>query len=402
MHRPTPNGSSLCPAQCFAVLPPDAAPVRLMTMSVSGMKKQFHKASQLLNERLMGAEGTKLDQDFLKMEKSVGVIHTMLHELLSRTTEFLQPNPAYRAKLSMLKTVSRFRGQGSTESYPQAEGVLGDSMVHYGLELGPTSEFGGALTGVGEALQQVGKARDELDANVKCTFVDPLQHLHKTELKGIKYQLKKVNSRRLDFDYRKRRKGKTSGDKLQQAWDKFLTSKELAERSMFLLLQNDVDHLNNLSSLVTSLLDFHRNSQRILQDLEGNLQARLTAASNRAENRPRPKKIRVRSEHRSSFRFYQQPSAISTVPSGEAGTGEIPPRPGSPISCYADSGLALDQPCCRALYSFRSGHEGELSFNSGELIILTNRVDDNWFEGSLGGRSGLFPANYVDVLVPLP
>lgn len=45
---------------------------------------------------------------------------------------------------------------------------------------------GGALTGVGEALQQVGKARDELDANVKCTFVDPLQHLHKTELKGIK------------------------------------------------------------------------------------------------------------------------------------------------------------------------------------------------------------------------
>uniref|UniRef100_A0A3B4VIF0 Endophilin-A3-like n=1 Tax=Seriola dumerili TaxID=41447 RepID=A0A3B4VIF0_SERDU len=62
-------------------------------MSVSGMKKQLHKASQLLNERLMGAEGTKMDEDFLRMEKSVAVIHTLLLELLSRTTEFLQPNP---------------------------------------------------------------------------------------------------------------------------------------------------------------------------------------------------------------------------------------------------------------------------------------------------------------------
>ncbi|KAJ0069908.1 hypothetical protein NL108_016141, partial [Boleophthalmus pectinirostris] len=133
----------------------------------------------------------------------------------------------------------------------------------------------GALTGVGEALQQIGKAKEDLDTNVKCTFIDPLQHLHNTEIKGIKYQLKKVNGRRLDFDYRRRRRGKSSSEKLHTAWDKFQSSKELAERSMFLLLQNDVDHLNNLSALVTSLLDFHRNSQHILQDLQSNLQSSL-------------------------------------------------------------------------------------------------------------------------------
>lgn len=368
-------------------------------MSVSGMKKQFHKASQMLNERLMGAEGTKLDHDFLQMKKNVAVIHAMLHEVLSKTTDFLQPNPAYRAKLSMLKTMSRFRGQNPTMGYPQAEGMLGDSMVRYGHELGPTSEFGEALEGVGEALQQVGKARDDLDVNVKCSFIDPLQHLHNTEIKGIKYQLKKVNGRRLDFDYRKKRKGKSSTDKLQLAWDKFLSSKEHAERSMFFLLQNDVDHLNNLSALVTSLLDFHSNSQRILQDLQTNLQSRLTAASNRSAKRQRPRKIRVRSEN-SSFRFYHQPSVTST-PAEEQVT-EIPSRPGSPISCYADSGQSLDQPCCCALYSFNSGREGELSFTMGDIIILTNKMDQNWFEGSLGAKSGLFPVNYVDVLVPLP
>lgn len=369
-------------------------------MSVTGIKKQFHKASQIFNERLMGAEGTKLDHDFLQMKKNVAVIHAMLHEVLSKTTDFLQPNPAYRAKLSMLKTMSKFRGQSPTEGYPQAEGMLGDSMVRYGHELGPTSEFGGALAGVGEALQEVGKARDDLDQNVKCTFIDPLQHLHNTEIKGIKHQLKKVNGRRLDFDYRKRRKGKSSTDKLQQAFDKFLTSKELAERSMFFLLQNDVDHLNNLSALVTSLLDFHRNSHRIFQDLQTNLQSKLTAASNRSEKTQRPQKIRVRSEN-SSFRFYHQPSLPSSPSAAEEIT-EIPSRPGSPISCYADSGHALDQPCCRALYSFNSERQGELSFNTGDIIILTNRIDHNWFEGSLGAKCGLFPANYVDILVPLP
>lgn len=54
------------------------------------------------------------------------------------------------------------------------------------------------------------------------------------------YQLKKVNGQRLDFDYKKRRRGKVSTESVQLAWDKFMTSKELAERSMFVLLDSDV------------------------------------------------------------------------------------------------------------------------------------------------------------------
>lgn len=45
---------------------------------------------------------------------------------------------------------------------------------------------GGALSGVGEALHQVARARDALDVNVKGTFVDPLQGLHDAELKEIR------------------------------------------------------------------------------------------------------------------------------------------------------------------------------------------------------------------------
>ncbi|XP_069580560.1 endophilin-A3b [Brachyistius frenatus] len=363
-------------------------------MSVSGMKKQLHKASQLLNERLMGGEGTKLDEDFLKMEKSVTVFHALLTELLPRTAEFLQPNPAHRARLSVLNGVSRMRGQGRVSGYPQTESMLGDCMLHYSQEIGPASEFGGAMTDVGGALQQVAQARDVLDVNVKRSFIDPLQDLQNTELKDIRHQLKKVNGRRLDFDYKRRRRDKVPSEDVQKTWDKFITSKELAERQMFVLLQNDVDQLVHLAALVAALLDFHRDAHRTLLGLHGNLQARLTAASNKPERRFRPKKIRIRSEH--SVGFYQ-PSV--TGPSGE----QLPvllSRPGSPV--HADSQLVLDQPCCRAMYSFLPDREGELSFSEGDVIVLTGRADAHWYEGELGGRSGLVPVSYVDVLVPLP
>ncbi|KAG8238255.1 hypothetical protein J437_LFUL018266 [Ladona fulva] len=36
---------------------------------------------------------------------------------------------------------------------------------------------------------------------------------------------------------------------------------------------------------------------------------------------------------------------------------------------------------------------------TGELVVLTRRVDNNWFEGRIGNRKGIFPISYVEVLV---
>lgn len=35
----------------------------------------------------------------------------------------------------------------------------------------------------------------------------------------------------------------------------------------------------------------------------------------------------------------------------------------------------------------------------GELVVLTRRVDENWYEGRIGARKGIFPVSYVDTLV---
>uniref|UniRef100_A0A1D5QK79 SH3 domain containing GRB2 like 3, endophilin A3 n=2 Tax=Macaca TaxID=9539 RepID=A0A1D5QK79_MACMU len=276
-------------------------------MSVAGLKKQFHKASQLFSEKISGAEGTKLDDEFLDMERKIDVTNKAVAEILSKTTEYLQPNPAYRAKLGMLNTVSKIRGQVKATGYPQTEGLLGDCMLKYGKELGEDSTFGNALIEVGESMKLMAEVKDSLDINVKQTFIDPLQLLQDKDLKEIGHHLKKLEGRRLDYDYKKKRVGKIPDEEVRQAVEKFEESKELAERSMFNFLENDVS-----------------------------------------------------------------------------------------------SNIPMDQPCCRGLYDFEPENQGELGFKEGDIITLTNQIDENWYEGMIHGESGFFPINYVEVIVPLP
>ncbi|KAF6273370.1 SH3 domain containing GRB2 like 3, endophilin A3 [Rhinolophus ferrumequinum] len=350
-------------------------------MSVAGLKKQFHKASQLFSEKISGVEGTKLDDEFLDMERKIDVTNKAVAEILSKATEYLQPNPAYRAKLGMLNTVSKIRGQVKTTGYPQTEGLLGDCMLKYGKELGEASTFGNALIEVGESMKLMAEVKDSLDINVKQTFIDPLQLLQDKDLKEIGHHLKKLEGRRLDYDYKKKRVGKIPDEEVRQAVEKFEESKELAERSMFNFLENDVEQVSQLAVFIEAALDYHRQSTEILQELHSKLQIRISAASMlpKREYKPRPLK--------------RSPSELNGMPTTSSATLSAKPT---------GFNVPLDQPCCRGLYDFEPENQGELGFKEGDIITLTNQIDENWYEGMLHGESGFFPINYVDVIVPLP
>ncbi|KAG3262479.1 SH3 domain containing GRB2 like 3, endophilin A3, transcript variant X3 [Ictidomys tridecemlineatus] len=339
----------------------------------------------------------------------------------------------------MLNTVSKIRGQVKTTGYPQTEGLLGDCMLKYGKELGEDSTFGNALIEVGESMKLMAEVKDSLDINVKQTFIDPLQLLQDKDLKEIGHHLKKLEGRRLDYDYKKKRVGKIPDEEVRQAVEKFEESKELAERSMFNFLENDhlhlyttavwllcraprwnemkwtrakadvglprkagslllgtslwtlhglwppwsnfalllqVEQVSQLAVFIEAALDYHKQSTEILQELQSKLQMRIMAASNipKREYKPRPVK-------RSTSEF----NGVSTSAAKSAG-----------------SNVPMDQPCCRGLYDFEPENQGELGFKEGDIITLTNQIDENWYEGMIRGESGFFPINYVEVIVPLP
>lgn len=49
-----------------------------------------------------------------------------------------------------------------------------------------------------------------------------------------------------------------------------------------------------------------------------------------------------------------------------------------------------------ALYDFEAVNAEELNIKQGDTIIVTNKDDSGWWEGTLNGQTGIFPANYVD------
>uniref|UniRef100_A0AC11EGL2 SH3 domain containing GRB2 like 3, endophilin A3 n=1 Tax=Ovis aries TaxID=9940 RepID=A0AC11EGL2_SHEEP len=349
---------------------------------------------QLFSEKISGVEGTKLDDEFLDMERKIDITNKAVAEILSKATEYLQPNPAYRAKLGMLNTVSKIRGQVKTTGYPQTEGLLGDCMLKYGKELGEGSTFGSALIEVGESMKLMAEVKDSLDINVKQTFIDPLQLLQDKDLKEIGHHLKKLEGRRLDYDYKKKRVGKIPDEEVRQAVEKFEESKELAERSMFNFLENDVEQVSQLAVFVEAALDYHRQSTEILQELQSKLQMRISAASNvpKREYKPRPIK-----------RSPSELNGVSTAASAKTTVSESGKfKIKVPADSLSGSNAPVDQPCCRGLYDFEPENQGELGFKEGDIITLTNQIDENWYEGVLRGESGFFPINYVEVIVPLP
>lgn len=54
----------------------------------------------------------------------------------------------------------------------------------------------------------------------------------------------------------------------------------------------------------------------------------------------------------------------------------------------------------RAKFNFQQTNEDELSFARGDVIHVTRVEEGGWWEGTLDGRTGWFPSNYVREVKP--
>lgn len=45
-----------------------------------------------------------------------------------------------------------------------------------------------------------------------------------------------------------------------------------------------------------------------------------------------------------------------------------------------------------------SAGDDEITFDPGDIITNIEQIDDGWWSGTFNGQTGLFPANYVEVI----
>ncbi|XP_030748523.1 endophilin-A isoform X2 [Sitophilus oryzae] len=436
-------------------------------MAFAGLKKQLNKCNQYVTEKMGGAEGTKLDLDFMDMERKTDVTVELVEDLQIKTKEFLQPNPTARAKMAAVKGISKLSGQAKSNTYPQPEGVLGDCMLSYGKKLGDDSMFGNALVEMGESLKQMADVKYSLDDNIKQNFLEPLHHLQTKDLKEVMHHRKKLQGRRLDFDCKRRRQAKD--EEIKTAEEKFAESLHLAQMGMFNLLENDVEQISQLTTFAEGLLDYHSQCTEVLRTLTETLQEKKEEAASRPKvefvpktlsdlniegvsvadgyngthssqlslnnhnsgnniskngqnqtyngwhqfSRPAPKTAPIKHHMPPPDPFdpWSFPQGSSQVSSPQHKPQQLELHPGqhsanasplpSPMKSPAKTPMNR-QACCTALYDFEAENPGELSFKENDMIVLLNKIDENWYEGSVGGRTGYFPVNYVKVDVPLP
>jgi len=402
----------------------------------------WSRTLQSVNEKIGGADATKFAEEFKELERKVDVTNEMAESIVSKTKEYLQPNPALR----MTKTFTK-----SKSTSTQAEGFLGESMVKYGNKLGEDVALGKALLEAGDAMKQLAEVKGSLENNVKQNFLEPIKQFQNRELKEVIHQRNEAKAKRLDFDSKRNKQMKQqmrSGSvsyctsEVDVAQERFQQAYVIAETGMQKILENDVEQVTQLHAFAEEVYDYHLKCAEIMKRLVEKLytikataasRPRKTYASTKPPSLGLPKQnenssFRSRSPgsseagygNRSNQRSsgtsengYGNPRNNSAAPPSYSDDlfsfNDVPPpysgfsaESAIPVTTQRPSNASrVQQPCCRALYDFPKESPTDLALKEGDIITLIRKVDESWYEGMCGGKTGFFPTSYVDIIVPL-
>ncbi|KAE8453346.1 hypothetical protein EG329_011414 [Mollisiaceae sp. DMI_Dod_QoI] len=90
----------------------------------------------------------------------------------------------------------------------------------------------------------------------------------------------------------------------------------------------------------------------------------------------------------------------SDSPRSPTGSGKVGPgRPAAPKPLFQSKTGSLRNNEAVALFTFDADQPGDLGFKKGDIITVTKKTEstNDWWTGIIGTRTGIFPANYVEM-----
>lgn len=332
------------------------------------MSRWLGKRSQALSETLSkGTDKTEFDPEFKELEKRTDATQAIVEKLTKAIPLYLHPNPAARAKLSLASGVAKMQRKAAAVRYPHALQDISE-IAATGSMLGDESIFGSSLVAASDAFNQINEANHAFDSEVQQNFLDPLKVFLDKDVKEIMKHRKKLEGRRLDFDYKRRKSqtaGKISDAELKTAEMKVDESKALCDSAMLNLIDSESEQVGQLAAFVQAYLAFAQTTVATLENLSETLAERLREASSQ------PKR-----ERRSLPKVQYDDDEDDDDSPAASGSG----------------------PACRAVFDFEAENDGELSFKEGDIITLKSRLDENWLQGEIRGVVGIFPTSYVEIV----
>ena len=103
---------------------------------------------------------------------------------------------------------------------------------------------------------------------------------------------------------------------------------------------------------------------------------------------------------------YGSPSKIGLVPRATIRDNTVYGQ--HYIACFTNRSYTMESirsydstitPYGKTLFPFIAENPNELTFFDNEIVVLIRYVDEQWMEGEISGQRGIFPINYIDVIV---
>ncbi|SCZ99610.1 BZ3500_MvSof-1268-A1-R1_Chr3-1g06149 [Microbotryum saponariae] len=61
-------------------------------------------------------------------------------------------------------------------------------------------------------------------------------------------------------------------------------------------------------------------------------------------------------------------------------------------------GRSTERATCRAVWDYPASQPDDLPFTKGQIIVLESELNQDWWQGSIDGKRGIFPSNHVERL----